>query len=990
MPQQTSRRAGWVGQLEFVLGHMITRVTLSLVIILSLVPHDWMHTNDEVFLVIFVPEFIARLILAFRSERVDGRDDPTAKGWSIPRRADIFLLLVDFVALLSFLPWAERTTRWLRLFRLTRTVMLVRYWGPLATDVWTVIRRRERTRQLTLMFATVGIMAFAGTVLLNHATDAVGDDFDGDGVVGSPHDHVFWVRMYWAIRQIGDPGNMLASPHDTGTLIVSIGLTFFGLFLVSFLIGVGTDAVTEVVELGQLRSAGLKGHTVLLNLTTPTRALLDEVVGEYQKLVPTGSRLFSPRGIREFRKRAKQQREFVVVGRDADPPDFLREPEFARILYRENSDVDDEAFLTRADVPLARRVVLLADTESDAPDDETVRTLITIVERLREVIDNDERARTNLIAEIVDESNIGAAQKAIARASGRVEARIVPTERLLALFAFAVARRSRAADLFINILASSGYELYMYDYRRSETPGDMPALPHPADALESMISRGLPRTPARRVIPIGALMTDSPTEPAHVVLNPAADAGALTPNARMCGFVALAPNLQVASDFADETRAQPQAPPQAMPSGAFNLPPLRPDTPNPLRRVLVCGFRPATVNLIEAILTAEPRGEILVLVEDEDAKAAAIDAIEGHSNLVRTGLLEGLRGRFELSASDDDEFCCIPGNGSGQPVGRVVFETGDWTSSRQLMRLPRDFGTAPDMDAIILTSSQRQGSDATTATALMKLEHLQDHVAARGGRTHAQTIVAEVVNAELAHRLDRRYHAMGRDNVAVYSLHEVRAFFMFQSIVVPSFTRIFSELLSPWGQSFSRLEVSGGQGAPTFAELAAQLRTQGRVLVAVELIDPRGERQLLVGQGDPDTDRVDLAALEGIWVLQPDRAHEGTSRYPTLDQAMNAAAPQGPTAPASTAPNASTAAAPPQDSTAVAAPKPAPQPMASPMDPGSDVGAPPQYGVDAPAPPPRTETAVAPAPVGPPSQVRKPKTLTVPVPPLSPPPKSGH
>ena len=887
MPRHNARRDGWVGQLEFVLNHLVTRVLLSLLIIFSLVPHDWMHANDEVFLLAFIPEFLARVVLAHRAERANGVADPTATGWTLPNRTDGFLLFVDLIALLSFLPWAARTTRWLRLFRLSRSIMLLRYWAPLVSDLWSVLQRRERARQLTLMFAAVGIMAFAGTVLLNHATDSVGDDFDGDGNVGDPHDHVFWVRMYWAIRQIGDPGNMLASPHDTGTLVVSITLTFFGLFLVSFLIGVGTDAVSEVMELGQLRSAGLKGHTVLLNLTTPTRALLDEVVGEYRKLVPSGTRLFSVRGIREARRRARQQREFVVVGRESEPPAFLREPEFARIIYRENSDEDDEAFLTRADVPLARRVVLLADADNEAPDDETVRTLITIVERLREATELDENARTNLIAEIVDESNIGAAQKAIARASGRVEARIVPTERLLALFAFAVARRSRAAHLFTNIVASSGYELYMYDYRTSEMPGGVPVLPPPHDALEAMVATGIPRSPARRVIPIGALMASDETgqTPPRVVLNPTPDAGALHPEERMCGFVALAPNLQVAADFADEHRSGAlQSRPT--PPATFALPTFEPAPANPLRKVLVCGFRPATVNLLEAILTSEPRGEVMVMVEDEDAKAEAIDAIEGHTNLVRTGLLDGLRGTFDLSPDTTDEFQCIPGNGGGGAVGRVIIEIGDWTSSRQLMRLPRDFGTAPEMDAVILTSSQRHGSDATTATALMKLEHLQDHFGARGLANPAQTVVAEVVNAELAHRLDRRYHAMGRDNVAVYSLHEMRAFFMFQSIVVPAFTTIFGELLSPWGQSFTRLTASAGSGTATFDELALQLRAKGRVLVAVELRQADGERRLLVGQGDPDTnDAIDLAQLDGIWVLQADRPHGGTARYRTTQAA---------------------------------------------------------------------------------------------------------
>ncbi len=38
----------------------------------------------------------------------------------------------------------------------------------------------------------------------------------------------------------------------------SVGLTLFGLFLVSFLIGLGTDVVHELLELSRLRPAGLR------------------------------------------------------------------------------------------------------------------------------------------------------------------------------------------------------------------------------------------------------------------------------------------------------------------------------------------------------------------------------------------------------------------------------------------------------------------------------------------------------------------------------------------------------------------------------------------------------------------------------------------------------------------------------------------------------------------------------------------------------------
>lgn len=856
--------ASWVHVLQGILEHPATRVVLSIAIVVSLIPHPWMHANDMLFVLLFGPEFIARLLVACRTETEEGEVDVVrGAGWKLPSWGDSLLLLVDLIALLSFFPWADHSTRWLRLFRLSRSVMLLRYWAPTVRDLWAVIRQRERARQVALMMMIVMAVAFAGAVVLNHATDEVGEDFDGDGRVGDAHDHKFWVRMYWALRQIEDPGNMLSSPHEVTTLVVSIGLTFFGLFLISFVIGVGTDAVQEIMVMSNLRSPGLRRHNVLINVDHSTKQLLVEVMEEYKQLVPEGLTPLTPRWFRELRKRGRQQREFVVVGKGEEPPDFLRTPELGRIIYRENSDEDDEAFLDRADVPLARRVVVLADVDSDKPDDETVRTLITIVERVREVDEND-NAFTELIAEVLDESNIGAARKAIARASGRVEAHLVPTERLLALFAYSVGRRRGVGSLLMELITSSGHELYSYDYRRDDDSSAVP-LGGAAESLEALFWRGLNREAHRRVLPLGVLWGGEQPEGEDVVLRP--DINPPGHVGRFGGFVAIAPNLRVTADFADEVKAQPSAAAPPIEPAQATMPQLQVAPSNEMGRVLICGFRPATVNLVEAIIATTPTTEILILVEDEDAKSEALDDFEGYSNLVNTGLLDGPRGTFHL---EDDALRCRSAGSGGDLAGHIHVEVGDWTSTRMLTHLPRGFGAAPEVDAVIMISSARSGSDATTATALMKLEHLRDHVS--GGTSSASDhpiVVAELVNADLAHRLDRRYREMGHHNVMVFSIHELRAFFMFQSVVVPNFHRIYGELLAPWGQSLVRIDAAGGQGRCSFIALAAWLRTQGHLAVAIEIEDAPGHFTTYIAQGDPNQDdHIELSQLRGVWVVR--------------------------------------------------------------------------------------------------------------------------
>src|SRR5690606_34736206 len=170
---------------------------------------------------------------------------------------------------------------------------------------------------------------------------------------------------------------------------------------------------------------------------------------------------------------------------------------------------------------------------------------------------------------------------------------------------------------------------------------------------------------------------------ARVALNPTDDDRQRETGETFAGFVALAPNMRVTEEFALDVADAPSN--VAAPAVGRPLPRMIPARRNRLRRVLILGFRPATVNLIEALVSTEARTEILVIVEDEQELAEALDACEGHSNLVHTGLLEGVRGVFVPHASGTG-LACIPGHPGAKPSGHIRFATGDWTSSRQLMK----------------------------------------------------------------------------------------------------------------------------------------------------------------------------------------------------------------------------------------------------------------------------------------------------------------
>jgi hypothetical protein len=188
---------------------------------------------------------------------------------------------------------------------------------------------------------------------------------------------------------------------------------------------------------------------------------------------------------------------------------------------------------------------------------------------------------------------------------------------------------------------------------------------------------------------------------------------------------------------------------------------------------------------------------------------------------------------------------------------------GDWTSSRQLTSLPAGFGHVASMDAVVLISNETPGADARTAKTLMKLETL----------TKAPRVVAEVLDVELARRLRRRSSERGSDRVSVYSIQELRAFFMFQSVVVPAFDPVYTELMGPWGESLARLRPEAAlRGACSFEQLAKHLSRDERVLVAVELCSEQhkhaGERgcRTNVHVAGPAAD-IELSRLVSVWVI---------------------------------------------------------------------------------------------------------------------------
>ncbi len=881
--QQLRARAAAV---EVFLEQFAVRLVLSIAIIASLIPAGWVADLDGLFLLVFATEVGLRIFtVVVDPHRVAPEDRLGAasdQGVDAPyygarrRWAAIALLVVDGIALLSFLPLPVGTggARWLRVFRLTRMLLLIGYWAPLVRDLLGILARRERARQLVLMGFVVAVLSFAGAVLLYYLSDTPVDVND-DGVVNR-RDHSFLALLWWSFRQVQDPGNMLSSPNALPVVIVSLLLTVFGLFLVSFLIGLGTDVVHELIELTRLRPPGLRGHTVVVNIRPSTRRLLHELMRYYRKLVPSDAPLLSAQWFRDLRRRGLLGTRYLVVGHDVDPPDFVRQPELSRIVYRERPE-DEEELIRRADLLLAKRIVLLADQDDPNADAETIRTMVTLVEHVRER-EAAEAHRTMgrqrvLIAEVLDESNVPAAQSALATGTSSFRGFVVPTEKLLALFVASVVRRPGLGELLEELLTSRGHEIYTCFFDAQGLGFSLPKAPDlgrsATAAMDTLLERGLARTSdGGRVIPLGLLVKREarPGEREFDVLVNPGDAHVAE---RFRGFVGIADRFASIWSIAADLPVTPSPEALAAVPRDVALPVLARTHRRKTTRILVCGFRPGSIYMLEELFRSDPGGEVLVLVESTQARDEAFAALDAHSELVKRGLMEGRHAVFERGV--DGIITVALDRESSAGTSAMHLSVADAMASRNLIDLPAGFGHVSDLDAIIFVASDTESADKRTATALLKLEQLLQM--RDPAKTSRPRVVAEVVDGRLATRLEQRYRELRIDDVRVFSTQELRAYFLFQSVVVPGFDTVYAELLGSWGESFVHRHVEGaGQSGPcTFAALALELRTRGDILIAVELVGEGGVPRLCVAPcGDAVGTDFDLCELRGVWVIAPD------------------------------------------------------------------------------------------------------------------------
>ncbi|MEM9557294.1 MAG: hypothetical protein AAGC60_23750 [Acidobacteriota bacterium] len=761
---------------EQFLESVAARSVLSALILVSVLPPEVLGGNyGPIFLCVFGPEFLVRLLLVERRRR-----ERRLRG------GEVVLLVLDFLAILTFLP-----TSWLplpldsgalRFLRLGRLLLLLGYWRDMLRELWLLLSRRERRYQIVLVLVLGAILALAAAVLLVELEAR--HDYDGDGALDE-QDATFVQVLWWSFRQVQDPGNLVPVIGDPLLVAMSVLLTFAGLLLFSFFIGIGTTVVEELVERSRSQPLGMRRHTVVLGMTPYTDILLRELADIYRK------------NFRPYRG---------AVLADEPMPEALADSMLRHFRYR-TGDFARDSDLERVSIRHAKRVIVLGDASSD-PDASVISAILAT-------------RKTNpgvpLFPNLEHERNFPAA-----RAAGGAGTQLVGSGSMLGHYVAQCVAYPGVDTLYTQLLQSVGCEIYTYIYTDSERR----RLRRRRDPLLDVEALHASAREAHHATLLGVLVAPDTDEPLEdddfdLVLNPVhasrrgiASSSYAFVDGRLraeClrGFVGIALRFRdltlLARELLTDTdlprAGRPAAPLEPSPSRrALSRLRLRAARPA-AQRILILGAGPRVPRVTMELIGFFRRLEITILAAPEDPRTEV-----GHD--LRTMLTRAFGTPPRVDESDDDALRLVLS--AHDLDAQITLMTADWTHGHRLEE--EGVVTLEAADAILLLPPGDTGTDSDGRIALdcLHLANLERTGTAqfRPG-AHVLALLRDPAKGEL---LERRLMAMrggdGACRYTVVSRELVRQRFVVQSVFVRGLSSIYLEMLSSRGQFLARVVPS--------------------------------------------------------------------------------------------------------------------------------------------------------------------------------------
>ncbi len=806
-----SREPTFLERVEERLEAYPTRIVLSFLIIISMIPVaelvggspgsatgrgpastvlDWLYFG------VFAPEFALRAAIYFRRKK---------RG-----RAEALLLALDLVAVVSFLPWHGilQDAGWVRLIRLSRLVLLAGYWGGIVRDLWSIVTERERRYQLIFVFLSGLILSFAATVWLYWA----GRQPEGGGA--------FLDTLWWSFRQVQDPGNLEPSLNDGWVVVTSVFLTLSGLFLFSFVIGIGTGAIEELMARSRRRPVNLRQHTVILGLAEHSHFLIDEFTQIYDK--------------NRMRVRA------AVLGPTEEAPDYLRGRQ--DLFHYRPGDAVRSSDLSRVAIGNAKRVLVLG-TDPVSPDRGVIASILAL---------RDRNPHVDVFPDLEHANSLLAA-----RTAGGARTHIVGSGSFVGNYIAQSVIFPGVYRIYRQLLTSSGCEIYTYVF----TPDECERLRERAGADGGLELRQL-HTRAylefgvallgyfvaaegdeERVVEVEDLEVVLGLTPATAPPRVLDEQGRVKSRV-VRGVVGVALRWEEIRTFAKSVIESPNwvrgrgvlDPDTVDEEGDRALRHLRLQLPNKaVRRVVVCGESLRIPRVVTDLLAFYGPVDVRVL-------SAETDRLHRLHHDLRSAIARELPG-CPITVRDEPSARVYEVALPEGETARVRLLNVGWSDATRLVTDPELGLSQTD---VLLFLPRTRGADAQDGQVALDCLQLAHQLVARpelfdpGFRVLG--MIQDPVKSDLLEsRLDLMMGDHGRDLFTIISSERARHHFIVQNVFVRGLNTVFQELFGTHGPSICRLLPERTDGSPMEGSfdpwtLARHLRDQrGLMLIGLEL-----------------------------------------------------------------------------------------------------------------------------------------------------------
>ncbi len=779
---------------------------LALAIVVSLLPYSALEVQlRPLLLMLFGGEFLLRLALVIRRQV----DNP---------REEMGFLVVDFLALLSFLPADSLgiSLSVLRALRLLRLVVLLRFTRELARDIYRVLTRREQLRQLAFVTGSVLGLSFVAAVVLHSM-----------GWPEPTSEEGFWDRMWWAFRQVESPDNLVPTLRDhPGLILVSLGLTIVGIFVFSYLIGLGTTIVEQVLQAEKRRAVPYHGHTLIAGPVHGSASMVEEFVRIYEK--NRELRRLRPREIWRWlrgldpRPRRHALPRITLLGAREELPAFLYKPHMRRVVYRQGSAAD-AASLSLAGGEAAKRAVFLPDGDGDDADAKTVAALSTFRAHNR---------AAHVFLEVRRSENA-----AIAKAVGGPSTFVLDGPRFIGLFLAHHLTIPGAERVFAELMSADGNEMYTHLYADE---GERQAL-HAGGEDFSFAEMARQAHEQHGVTLVGAFVGDEQADRGQrrllsmshltVWLNPL-----------------VAPQGVDLQPFALETNTLPAAKLQ----GLIGLAP----TYLPLRRAARAATTPVDVPVADADAAGQLFGQ--AKVQDGPANVLIVGHNEALEPLVDSlgHLRESIRIQVALPMAADVQL----------PEGLARGGRCESTRSEALASCAASLAQKEGAEAVVFMAPRAE-ADPDAILALRVHRFVREWMGgSEGSKETPLQLLVEVDALPRGETLAQDVARLtgGQIRVTPVSTSEITNYFLVHSVFVAGVMELYEQLLGTRGDDLMYVPVGQGQmpqGEVDARSLRDVLMAQGFVLLGLRHHDGG------VCLNPPADQRFDAESLDGAFVV---------------------------------------------------------------------------------------------------------------------------